>query len=84
MRAEGYDPEVGPLVAIPEPFWVRTLRTFFRYRPACYEHQTVFRTRAEWETHYLRAHYLIECPGDGCPGCADCRSASDVPPENPS
>lgn len=81
-RVHGWDPELGAMVAIPEPFWVRTLRTLFRNRPACYECRIVFKTQALWEQHWLREHFE-ECPGDGCSGCPDCRRPSSAPPERP-
>jgi hypothetical protein len=51
-----YDPELGPMVAIPEPFWVRTWRTLLRWRPACYSCRETFRTREQWERHWLNEH----------------------------
>jgi hypothetical protein len=57
MNVEGWDPELGEVVAIPEPYWVRTLRTLFRSRPACLSCKIVFPSRSFWETHWLREHY---------------------------
>lgn len=45
-----------PMVAFPEPFWIRSWRTMFRWRPACYPCKQTFRTRAEHDEHYLRTH----------------------------
>ena len=84
-RTEGFDPDLGPIVSIPEPFWVRKWATLFRSRAACFECKIAFETRALYETHWLRVHYsppIPECPGDGCPGCAGCRAGPDsAPPE---
>ena len=57
MSVEGFDPELRPVVSIPEPAWVRNWRTFFRSRPACYPCRIAFRTRSLSETHWLRLHY---------------------------
>lgn len=56
MTVHGWDPELGPMVAIPEPFWVRGLRTWLRWRPACYSCRTTFGTREQWERHWLNEH----------------------------
>lgn len=47
--------------AIPEPFWERSWRTFFREKPMCCD--TVFADRAAYEEHYVRMHlYSKEQP----------------------
>jgi hypothetical protein len=56
VNIEGWDPELGPMIAIPEPFWVRTPRTLFRWRPACYGCRKTFPTRERWEQHWLTEH----------------------------
>lgn len=56
MSIEGFDPELGPMVAIPEPFWERSLLTLFRWRPACYPCHQRFHTREQWERHWLTIH----------------------------
>ena len=55
------DPQLGWVPAIPEPFWYKGWRTFFRYRPACYqctngEPPLIFKNRAEWDSHYVLTH----------------------------
>jgi len=54
---EGWDPDLGEIVAVPEPFWRRSWRTLFRYKPACYECEVMFSSRALWEVHWLAEHY---------------------------
>lgn len=53
-----FDPELGYVPAIPEPFWYSGWRTWFRYRPACYRcgNPLLFANRPEWETHYALHH----------------------------
>lgn len=64
------DPELGWVPAIPEPFWYRGWRTLFRYRPACYqckkgEQPTIFKTRHEWQTHYVLSHLQGDWKDEG-------------------
>jgi hypothetical protein len=40
--------------AIPEPFWERSLRTWFRYKPMCCNR--IFRNRGAYEDHYVMNH----------------------------
>lgn len=56
-HVEGWDNELGPIVAIPEPFWNTSWRTWFRSRPACYPCRVTFKTRERYEQHYLSTHY---------------------------
>lgn len=51
----------SPCICVPEPMWIRTLRTLWRWRPACYPCEITFKTRDEFETHW-RAHHLEEMP----------------------
>lgn len=52
------DPQLGYVPAIPEPFWYRGWRTFFRFRPACYAcgGPLLLKDRREWEAHYALNH----------------------------
>ena len=74
---EGWDEELGPMVSIPEPFWVRTWRTLYRSRPACYQCRITFPSHVSWEQHWLSEHYTSheqpserpdERPGEREPG----------------
>lgn len=56
-ETHGYDPELGPMVAIPVPFWTRPWRRLFRWSPSCFECRITFRSEVEWEVHYLSEHY---------------------------
>lgn len=59
-KTEGWDPELGPIVAIPEPFWVRSWRTLWRWKPVClecYGDKVWWGTREHWERHWLNAHW---------------------------
>lgn len=48
----------GTLVpAIPEPFWERSLRTWFRWKPYCVSHRRLFKDKAEYEEHYVKYHF---------------------------
>jgi hypothetical protein len=54
-------PERGYEPAIPEPFWYRSWRTWFRDRPACYQcavngEPLLFKNRQEWDNHYVLTH----------------------------
>ncbi len=51
-----FDPELGYVPAIPEPFWERSWRTWFRWKPYCGECRLLLKTRAEWDTHYVLNH----------------------------
>jgi len=54
MSAYQFDPQLGYVPAIPEPFWVR--HWLFWDRPGCYQCRIKFRTRAEYDTHWLNTH----------------------------
>lgn len=56
MPEQRHDPVYGWERAIPEPFWVRSWRALFRWRPACYECRTAFKTRGEFDEHHVRTH----------------------------
>ena len=58
MRVSVYDPKLGYVPAIPEPFWCSSWRTWFRMRPACYRcgNPMIFRSRSEYDTHYVLNH----------------------------
>lgn len=51
-----YDPELGYVPAIPEPFWERSWRTWMRWRPYCTECRLLLKNRLEWDTHYVLNH----------------------------
>jgi hypothetical protein len=64
------DPQLGWVPAIPEPFWYRSWRTWFRDRPACYqctgkEPPLIFKNRAEWEAHYVLTHLEEDLKNEG-------------------
>lgn len=56
-HVEGWDNELGPIVAIPAPFWHRSWRTGWQWRPECIEHGCRFSRRHLYEQHYLSEHY---------------------------
>lgn len=47
--------------AIPEPFWEKSWRTFFRWRPLCC--RTMFKSREAYDQHYVLEH--MEAVNDG-------------------
>ena len=49
-----YDPQLGYVPAVPEPYWVR--HWLFWSRPSCYACRIKFRSRQEWENHYVLRH----------------------------
>lgn len=54
-------PEYGLIPAIPEPFWYKSWKTFFRYKPACYQcavdgEPLLFKNREEYDTHWALTH----------------------------
>lgn len=51
-----YDPISGQQPSIPEPFWIRSWRTFWRWRPACYSCRLMLRDRYGYDQHYLSYH----------------------------
>jgi len=53
---QSYDPNFGWEPAIPEPFWTRSWRTAFRWRPQCIEHGMTFRTKLDYQSHWRREH----------------------------
>ena len=56
-RIMSFDPVMGCYVpAIPEPFWYKSWRTWFRYRPQCVRCDIVFKTKLEWDAHYVLTH----------------------------
>lgn len=50
------DPQLGLMPVIPLPYWFRRLRTLWRWRPGCLECKLIFKTEAEWQTHYVLTH----------------------------
>jgi len=46
----------GPLSPVPEPFWHRSWRTLWRWRPECIEHGKRFASRDEFDLHYRLRH----------------------------
>ena len=65
------DPQLGWVPAIPEPFWYRSWRTLFRYRPACYkcshgaEPPLLFKNRKAWDEHYVLTHLIEDLENEG-------------------
>jgi hypothetical protein len=61
-------PELGYQPAIPEPFWYKSWRTWFRYTASCYDRACTrksffgetlpmfFKTKQEWDNHYVLTH----------------------------
>lgn len=56
MEAYEYDPELGYMPAVPEPFWYCGWRTLFRWRPSCAECRTRFKTKSYYRLHYVLNH----------------------------
>ena len=62
MTSEGSvmrsDPELGWVPVVPEPFWHRSWRTLFRWRPQCTicHSMPIFKTRSEYDCHYVLFH----------------------------
>jgi hypothetical protein len=50
------DPELGLVPAIPEPYWYWGWRTLFRFRPECLRCNKLFKTRRDWDIHYVLTH----------------------------
>lgn len=50
-----FDPELGYMPAIPEPFWEKRWY-WLRYRPKCCECGASFKTRSEYTLHYALQH----------------------------
>jgi hypothetical protein len=68
MSASSYDPTLGGYVpAIPEPFWHKSWRTWFRWRPQCpwCKDMPIFKTRAQWDSHYVLTHLVGELRSEG-------------------
>lgn len=53
-RNATFDPQLGYVPAIPEPFWVR--HWLFWDRPSCYPCRLKFRNLAAYNMHYLDVH----------------------------
>ncbi len=58
MAEYSLDPQSGYVPAIPEPFWYRGWRSWFRFVPACYQcgRPLLFENLAEWDSHYVLNH----------------------------
>jgi len=58
MEDMQFDPDLGYMPAIPEPFWYRGWRTFFRFKPACYRcgNPMLFKDRMAYSIHYALNH----------------------------
>lgn len=53
--------EDGTLVpCTPEPFWERSWRTLFRWRPMCCN--KIHKDRAAYEAHYVACHETEPAP----------------------
>lgn len=47
----------GNVPPVPEPFWHRSRRTLWTWRPACIAcGERLFLNRMAWESHYLSEH----------------------------
>lgn len=42
--------------AIPEPYWYRSWRTWFRLCPGCYGCNLIFKNRQDFNEHYIKMH----------------------------
>lgn len=53
-----FDPHLGYVPAIPEPFWYRGWRSWFQFAPACYAcgNPLLLKDRRDWEAHYALNH----------------------------
>lgn len=49
-------PELGYMPSIPEPFWERSWRTWFRWRPYCVVCRKLLKDRSDWTIHYALNH----------------------------
>ena len=54
MGMARFDPQLGYVPAIPEPFWVR--HWLFWSRPSCYPCRLKFPTKVAYDMHYLNVH----------------------------
>lgn len=61
-----FDPVLGYMPAIPEPFWVSSWRTLFRFRPECVECGQMFKSRDSYRTHYVLSHIQPVSDGNAC------------------
>lgn len=51
-----HHPILGWIPSAPEPFWSRSWRTWFRWRPACYPCRVAFKTRDGHDRHWVTTH----------------------------
>lgn len=57
-----YDPQLGWVPAIPEPFWYLGWRSWFTWKPQCIEcsqrldRTVLFKDRKAWDAHYVLNH----------------------------
>jgi hypothetical protein len=64
MPTSQHDPQLGYMPAIPEPFWFRGWRTWFRYRPACYRCAEGGKPKLFADLGAYRLHYVLKHMGD--------------------
>lgn len=50
-----HDPDLGYMPAIPEPFWLKKW-WWLSHRPHCHRCNLTFKTRTQWNLHYLDKH----------------------------
>lgn len=55
MNASRFDPELGYVPLIPEPFWEKR-HWWSRMRPVCIWCQARLKNRDEWKSHYVLKH----------------------------
>lgn len=77
VRCASFDPQLGYMPAVPEPFWYRSWRTWFTDTPSCYRAGCTrksffgevlpmfFKNRQAYDTHYILRH-LEEDENSSC------------------
>jgi len=55
-----FDPQLGYIPLIPEPFWLWRPTKYWifnwKWLPYCHRCEITFKTRQEWDTHYVLKH----------------------------
>lgn len=57
-------PDGSIRTAVPEPYWYRPWWAWFHWRPGCYECRAVYKTRAEYDDHYIKVHAFEDVQDD--------------------